>query len=720
MELGIFRPNAILHAVFVGGALLLLGWMLTRRFTSPYLRHPIAAWSVRSALLAVVVCLFPVGLAISVPVPLWLWTNAPVPQPSAGIRADSGVANQSVTANIPETEIGEKEVASAMDGNLWPSDAACVPLPEWNAVATVVSPTTQTIHPTATSTPPSSRSVPLAKDRSTTWSWDAEPWVRGLQLVYGIIVCLLLGQLLLAHWGLSRIRRSAVPASDRLRRFLVEIAGPDTEVPELKVSAGIRSPICFGLWRPVIVLPAEMTQAREEELRWILAHELDHLRRGDPWTLLWVGVCRAWFFILPWFWPLRHELTLSQEQLADAAAASSAGRSVDYAAFLVQLSAQSQPRQGVTLLAAHDVRANQSDLYRRVTMLLNSDDLKPRRRTRRWAVVAAGGMVSTALLLSTLEPAIADDKPRVKAEQKEKQPRPEGKEPLDPPRGPRDGDGPPRGPRDGEFRPGMFRPGNPGVVRELMEKLEKAVRNENMAEVRELMDRLRETMRVPGPARDPRDGDGPPRGPRDGEDRRGERPPFPPMFPVPRLERGGFDSEAIREARKALEEAMDNLKGNPDARAELKKAVENYRRAMERMGRGFGPPPRRPGGEGRPGPRLGLALLPTPEFLSEQLDLPENVGLIIGEVMPNSPAAEAGFKKHDVIVKMADKNVPSDPRKFLEVLQETRPGTAIEFEVIRRGKSKTVTAKLPEAGRVERGEEPRDRRPEGERRDHKE
>src|SRR5690242_6252990 len=43
--------------------------------------------------------------------------------------------------------------------------------------------------------------------------------------------------------------------------------------------------------------------------------------------------------------------------------------------------------------------------------------------------------------------------------------------------------------------------------------------------------------------------------------------------------------------------------------------------------------------------------IPPEHVLRAQLDLPENTGLLVANVVPNSPAAKAGLKQYDVMVK---------------------------------------------------------------------
>ncbi len=84
-----------------------------------------------------------------------------------------------------------------------------------------------------------------------------------------------------------------------------------------RISEHIKSPVTFGFWRPVILLPAgfpEMDPARREV---ILCHELLHVERHD-WLFTfaeeWV---RAIFWFHPAIWWLLGEIQLAREQAVD-------------------------------------------------------------------------------------------------------------------------------------------------------------------------------------------------------------------------------------------------------------------------------------------------------------------------------------------------------------------------------------------------------------------
>src|SRR5688572_18783538 len=58
------------HSALVGGVVLLLGWIAVRLSARPAARHLLAAWSVRAAVLAPVLCLFPAWLTLPNPCPM--------------------------------------------------------------------------------------------------------------------------------------------------------------------------------------------------------------------------------------------------------------------------------------------------------------------------------------------------------------------------------------------------------------------------------------------------------------------------------------------------------------------------------------------------------------------------------------------------------------------------------------------------------------------------
>jgi membrane-associated protease RseP (regulator of RpoE activity) len=59
-------------------------------------------------------------------------------------------------------------------------------------------------------------------------------------------------------------------------------------------------------------------------------------------------------------------------------------------------------------------------------------------------------------------------------------------------------------------------------------------------------------------------------------------------------------------------------------------------------------------------------------------------GVVIVDVVPDSPADRAGLKKEDLIVKIDDKNT-ENVKGFKDILNETAPGDVVKLTIIRDG-----------------------------------
>ncbi|MEN6457485.1 MAG: PDZ domain-containing protein [Thermoguttaceae bacterium] len=87
---------------------------------------------------------------------------------------------------------------------------------------------------------------------------------------------------------------------------------------------------------------------------------------------------------------------------------------------------------------------------------------------------------------------------------------------------------------------------------------------------------------------------------------------------------------------------------------------------------------------------LGVECLPMMPALRAQLGLPENQGLLVGGVAPESPAAKAGIERHDVLVRLAGKPL-GEVRDLMQAIDSAK-GAKLTVELIRGGKMKTLEA----------------------------
>jgi serine protease Do len=87
-----------------------------------------------------------------------------------------------------------------------------------------------------------------------------------------------------------------------------------------------------------------------------------------------------------------------------------------------------------------------------------------------------------------------------------------------------------------------------------------------------------------------------------------------------------------------------------------------------------------------PGGYHGIVLVP---------NVVQTTPAYVEEVVPGSPAAQAGLRPDDLIVYVEGELVPSI-KAFREIIRQTRPGTALRLEVQRGNRLQTINLKLTE------------------------
>lgn len=90
---------------------------------------------------------------------------------------------------------------------------------------------------------------------------------------------------------------------------------------------------------------------------------------------------------------------------------------------------------------------------------------------------------------------------------------------------------------------------------------------------------------------------------------------------------------------------------------------------------------------------LGVAVAPVGPALDAQIGLPRGFGLLVVQVVDNSPAQSAGVQKYDVLQKIDDQ-VLVNPDQLRTLIESRKPGDSVQLTVIRHGKVGQITAKL--------------------------
>jgi hypothetical protein len=93
---------------------------------------------------------------------------------------------------------------------------------------------------------------------------------------------------------------------------------------------------------------------------------------------------------------------------------------------------------------------------------------------------------------------------------------------------------------------------------------------------------------------------------------------------------------------------------------------------------------------------LGVATSPAPEALADQLKLPKGVGLLVDFVDAKSPAAAAGLRKTDVLMKLDDQLLVN-PAQLLVLVRMRKPKDKVALTLVRETEEQKVAAELGES-----------------------
>ncbi|MBL9145713.1 MAG: hypothetical protein JNM99_18690 [Verrucomicrobiaceae bacterium] len=120
---------------------------------------------------------------------------------------------------------------------------------------------------------------------------------------------------------------------------------------------GDGGPCVVGLWRPVIAVPQSVHEAwTEDQWRWLMAHEGEHVRERDPlmaWLLSWVRACLWWN---PFVHSLISHWSQAREEVCDAVAVARTDDSERYASFLVDIASRGSRSFAIAMAASRPAR----------------------------------------------------------------------------------------------------------------------------------------------------------------------------------------------------------------------------------------------------------------------------------------------------------------------------------------------------------------------------
>ncbi len=92
---------------------------------------------------------------------------------------------------------------------------------------------------------------------------------------------------------------------------------------------------------------------------------------------------------------------------------------------------------------------------------------------------------------------------------------------------------------------------------------------------------------------------------------------------------------------------------------------------------------------------LGVEIQNVTPALAQEFNLKETTGALVGDVVANGPADQAGFKDGDVVTEFNGQKI-TDSRQLQLAVAETSPGTKVPVEILRDGENKTLENKTLE------------------------
>ena len=90
---------------------------------------------------------------------------------------------------------------------------------------------------------------------------------------------------------------------------------------------------------------------------------------------------------------------------------------------------------------------------------------------------------------------------------------------------------------------------------------------------------------------------------------------------------------------------------------------------------------------------LGVSIQDLPKDLADYFGIKDRQGVLIADVVPGDPAAEAGVRAQDIVLEINDEKV-KDSKALLKKVAQLKVGTTARLKILRNGKTKLITVKV--------------------------
>lgn len=200
--------------------------------------------------------------------------------------------------------------------------------------------------------------------------WDLDPrWSLGIAGAWALLSLWRGAQLVVSAVRLQRMASRSIPLTADAETEALLKSASGRRLTELCTSDEVVRPSVLGFFSPRILLPpALVDRLSPQELRQVVVHEMEHLRRADDWTNLLQKIALVLFPLNPVLLWVERRVCAERELACDDRVRERSGGGKAYAICLTHLAEYSMMRRGLSLaLGAWERRP---ELARRVHRML--------------------------------------------------------------------------------------------------------------------------------------------------------------------------------------------------------------------------------------------------------------------------------------------------------------------------------------------------------------
>lgn len=322
-----------------------------------------------------------------------------------------------LTAFAPSWQTGILPAAASDDnGFIQPSQSSSVSLPG-QLTLTVTPGYGGTVPAAVSGTKGLKKSVPMAGHGSQGSARRSSPWVRwGFFALWYVVPGLILLRLLSGLYGISRLSRHGVFLEGFPWRQLFLLFREKFSLKRrvrLVKHSRVRTPMTWGLFKPVVLMPPDVSSWPLNQSWPVLFHELSHIKRWDFMVTLLARLSCALFWFNPLSWMALKRLRREQEKACDEMVLKSGIKPSTYASSLLRIK-QGLDRGGIHTSAALAM-AGGSEISERLTTILDKH-FKLKEIKMKTKILLTLAVFLTVTFIGTAAPAKKDPaKPKVPA-----------------------------------------------------------------------------------------------------------------------------------------------------------------------------------------------------------------------------------------------------------------------------------------------------------------